>query len=306
MKRHATKQSDDDDQRESSSVGMRRSGRKDPLLRVDEVLATIHVTHRGTIKAFLDEKSSTTQRASSVLTTLYHLKPWSDFLVKQALDDGRASPKSFEEVTRTDVRPYAASCGRGYSVSVEDERKMYLKSFQRFVRGGSSGDGYPPEVEWLKKFKKKNKNLSERIRQRKIISREYLARIIGRQRTPLKRAIAAVLYDSGARRSELVALRAGGVEVHEHHAVLDLPFVDSREVGLKTGQQADHHHSRPAIPSAVDERPPVSGRPRSSALRERSAPEPLGRAHSRRARGHDTSDVLGCRRAPFYCARLPA
>jgi len=110
--------------------------------------------------------------------------------------------KSFEDVERQDVINTVARIEQSdYSEWTKKDFKVTLKKFFKWLR---KTEDYPHEVRWLKASMKNEKKLLPD----EILTEEEIKKIASASLNARDRALALVLYESGARVGEFLGLRA--------------------------------------------------------------------------------------------------
>lgn len=204
---------------------------------LDRILEDIpNEKNRETVRIFLEEQRANGVKLSSVVNQAGHVRHWAVFL----------GSKDFSAASKDDVRRFAnlrtverrwqGAGAKNPTIrtvpigqTTMNIRKVILKNFMRWQRGGAKTDPYPPEVVWLKQARSKD---DETMPVEAVLTRDDLHALIQGQAHVQAKAIIATLYDSGCRASEFCALRIKHVILDEHGAILTLP---KDGTNLKTG-----------------------------------------------------------------------
>ena len=162
----------------------------------------------------------------------------------QCLDDERATPATLNHYTaairtlnggglykrlkEADIRAWARGLDAHYAPETAWLYKHDVKLFLRWIHTKRLyGDGYPPCVSWLKAPRGRKKLGYE------ILSPTEVKRFIDVARGQRFRAMFFVLYESGARASELVGMKIKDVEFDQYGAILMI----GRGPNAKTGER---------------------------------------------------------------------
>jgi integrase len=192
--------------------------------------------NRCSLQVYLEEQRSNGTKLSSLMTQANHVRHRALFL----------GPKTFLEATKEDVRRFTSlrTTERSWRPSGSDRitvrrvpignttmniRKIMLRSFQRWVRGGTKRDPFPPDVSWLEQRRSAS---DEALPVEQILTPDELRLMIEAAAETQTKALLAVLYDPGARASEFCSLRIRDVIFDDHGAILALP---KTATNLKTG-----------------------------------------------------------------------
>jgi integrase len=194
---------------------------RDEEAAIERELANVGPTHVTLIRDYLDERAANGIKSGTLRLDAAHIADWA----------GSLCDRSFADAAREDVRKFISSRGRSgakLSTSALNLRKITVRSFQRWIRGGGKKDDYPPEVAWLETVKEQDE---DRILE-EVFTRDELAGLIGAVSHSQDRALLATLYDCGMRASEFLSLRIRDVAIDEYGIVLRL---QKGAKGLKTG-----------------------------------------------------------------------
>jgi site-specific recombinase XerD len=114
--------------------------------------------------------------------------------------------KDFTDVNKDDIKALVRKINsKGYTEWTKQFYRVTLRKFYRWLRGS---EGYPPEVSWLKTtIKSNNRQLPEDM-----LSQADVKRLILAAQHPRDRAMIAVLYETGCRVGELLALKIRNIE----------------------------------------------------------------------------------------------
>ena len=115
------------------------------------------------------------------------------------------------------------------SFSTREKRKEVFKPFYRWVLGIEEGQT-PPQFKGIKSRKTSHENVPVD----QLLTPEDLRAMLLHAKDDQQRAAIAVLYESGLRAGEFIALNIGSVVFDEYGAVLTLP---KGAQGLKTGSR---------------------------------------------------------------------
>jgi len=111
--------------------------------------------------------------------------------------------RDFEKCTKDDIKSLVARINNeNYTEWTKHFYKVTIRKFWKWVRGIEEDGAYPEEVKWIKctvKLKKK--------RPEDIPRDEDILKLLNACSTPRDRALVAVLYGSGCRIGELMALK---------------------------------------------------------------------------------------------------
>jgi len=114
--------------------------------------------------------------------------------------------KNFKEVEKMDMeRAIAIIENSSYAEWSKFDFKVITKRFYKWLLGGDSK--YPDCVSWIKHREPKNHTLPEQL-----ITEEEIKQLIAATDTPRDRALISLLYESGARISELILMQLKHVE----------------------------------------------------------------------------------------------
>jgi integrase/recombinase XerD len=113
--------------------------------------------------------------------------------------------------------------------STREKRKEIIRPFYRWLLGLDADDSIPQ----LKGIRSRA-NSHENVPADQLITKDELRSLLINARNTQRRAVIAVLYESGFRASEFVALNIGSVVFDQYGAVLTLP---KDGPGLKTGSR---------------------------------------------------------------------
>lgn len=192
--------------------------------------------NRETVRTYLEENRANGVRISSLLSQGNHLRHWAVFL-----GDRPFTAATKEDVRRfTNLRTTERTWRPGGTTKVIvrrvpignttlNIRKVTLKAFQRWARGGDKRGPYPEEVAWLTQ---KRSASDEALPVEQILTPDELRLMVEAAPDTQTKALLAALYDSGARASEFCSLRIGNVVFDDYGAILALPKDAS---DLKTG-----------------------------------------------------------------------
>ena len=165
-----------------------------------------------------------------------------DFL--QALKDDKVSPhtlrnyiaalktlnggKAHIKLTEADIRAWAEEIDRRYKPRTALVYNFSIKRFLKWVHTGHlDGDGYPESVKWIKAPRGKANFGGE------VLSKAEVKRLVDTANNQRDRALLFVLYESGARASELVGVKIGDVTFDQYGAVLRI----GRGPNAKSGER---------------------------------------------------------------------
>lgn len=150
-----------------------------------------------------------------------HLK-----VIAEHLDDTR-----FEELDKDDMKDLVEWVqGRDIAETTVADYKKVLKQFYKWLNG-EDGD-YPDNVDWITTTTPNGNGTLPKD----LLTRDDIDGLKDACRNPRDRAFIALLYETGARIGELIDLRVGDIEDHEHgrKVVIDgktgqrrLPLVES-------------------------------------------------------------------------------
>lgn len=253
-----------------------------------KILASVpNASHRKALQSFLDEQRANGARLSSLMNQANHLRHWATFLGKTTFKAATKdhvlafiNKRDFERTWNVKGRaPDAAPIVRTVrlSDSTLNIRKVVLKQFQRWVRGGDRRSPYPSEVAWLQQRRGTNEMPVEQI-----LKPDEVRRMIEAAPDTQDKALVHVLYDSGARASEFCSLRIGNVEFDSHGAILALP---KDGTDLKTGARRIR-----IITSSADLRRWINNHPHKG---DKTAPLWLAQAHRNGKRDPLRGKALG-------------
>jgi len=169
------------------------------------------------------KKSNTLSRRKKQLILQYK-----DEMLANGLSKGRAArftyylirlaewlPCEFEDADKETIKAVVSriECSK-YVPFSKMEHKLALRKFYKWLRGS---EDYPPEVKWIPMRLK----ASDRIKlPEQLLTEEDVRKLINAARTPRDRAFVAVLYESGARISEIALLRLKHVQFDAYGAKL--------------------------------------------------------------------------------------
>ncbi|MQY67763.1 MAG: tyrosine-type recombinase/integrase [Hadesarchaea archaeon] len=162
----------------------------------------------------------------------------------QALEDDKVGPhtmrnyiaalrtlngaKSYKQLGETDIRAWAREIDGRYKPRTALVYEFNIKRFLKWVHTGHlDGDGYPECVKWIKAPRSKANFGGE------ILSKAEVKQLADAANHQRDRALLFVLYESGARASELVGLKIGDVSFDQYGAVLRI----GRGPNAKSGER---------------------------------------------------------------------
>ncbi len=130
---------------------------------------------------------------------------------------GRHVKKEFQDMTKDDIIDYISSL-QGKSESLKDWAKLAIKMFFRWQRTGAitRGNPYPDIVSWIRVTQPKTK----KVRVEDCISADEYRLMLNACKNQRDRALVALLYDSGARISEIC-----NIQLKDVHMEGEMPFV---------------------------------------------------------------------------------
>lgn len=143
----------------------------------------------------------------------------------RALDGG----KPYKQLTEHDIRASMREIDNKYKTGTAWLYKLDIKRFLKWVHTGKlDGDGYPPCVSWLKNRRE------QRVFGFDILTQAEVKLIVDAAESQRDRALLFVLYESGCRASELLALKIKDNEFDPSGAVVRLGRVKGK---AKTGER---------------------------------------------------------------------
>lgn len=120
----------------------------------------------------------------------------------------------FDNATEDDIKSLILSIEKNPNYS-EWSRYMYkigIRKFYKWLRKSEK----PPEVAWIRAVMKYS---SDKLPEH-MLSEDEIRRMIEASRNPMRRALVAVLYESGCRIGEILTLRIKNITFDEYGAVL--------------------------------------------------------------------------------------
>ena len=118
--------------------------------------------------------------------------------------------KDFRRATKRDIQRLVGRIERGdYSAWTKHTYRAMIKRFWKWLKGDDRT--YPEEVEWIKVQTGREKKLPEEL-----LSEEEIKRMVDAAENPRDKALISVLYESGCRIGEVLALRMRHVEPNEY------------------------------------------------------------------------------------------
>jgi len=136
----------------------------------------------------------------------------------------RWTKKDYEEMTKEDIKDiiielenYRTKEGKPYSEASKCSFKLTLRKLFQILRGFDwKSKEYPPEVDWLSIRRKNNNNkLPDDI-----LTIQEVRKLVEASKNDKERAFVSVLYESGCRIGEMLALRIKHVQFDEYGAKL--------------------------------------------------------------------------------------
>ncbi|PTD94264.1 integrase [archaeon SCG-AAA382B04] len=116
--------------------------------------------------------------------------------------------KPFQETTKEDIKDLVAWINqRNLADSTKRTYKVILKVFYKWLNDGS----HPEKVEWIKTSTSKNNKLPKELLREKDIKK-----LLSGAENPRTKALISLLWETGARIGELIDLKIGDIEDHEH------------------------------------------------------------------------------------------
>jgi site-specific recombinase XerD/uncharacterized OB-fold protein len=125
--------------------------------------------------------------------------------------------KNFDEMNKDDVKNLVKEIEfSNYKQWTKQCYKITIKKFFQFIRGYEwDSKQYPPEVSWIKVSSKNNNRLPEEI-----LSFEEVQKMVENASNLRDKALIYVLYESGARISEIMGLKIKHVSFDKDGAVI--------------------------------------------------------------------------------------
>lgn len=120
--------------------------------------------------------------------------------------------KRLEDVVIDDVKNIVVHLETSeYALNTKRDCKITLRMFYTWLRGGTDR---PPEVAWFKTAVKKHQTkLPEEL-----LTEEEIEKLINAEPNPRQRALIALLYETGCRIGELMAMKIKNIAFDEHGA----------------------------------------------------------------------------------------
>lgn len=130
---------------------------------------------------------------------------------------GRAVQKPFNEVTKADIKNFLMGLHlRGCKESTLNEYRIKLRHFFTFLYGTNE---YPDVVSWIQLAKTESPEISEDA----LITKTEVRKLAEAADNARDRALVTVLYESAARRSELLSVDLSHVRADRYGFVIKLP-----------------------------------------------------------------------------------
>jgi len=124
--------------------------------------------------------------------------------------------KPFQEATREDIETVLQKIEKeNYSAWTKQNYRVILKRFYKWLR---KSEQYPPEVSWIKTTIKKSE---EKIPDQ-LLTPEEVKKLVYSADNIRDKALIMLLYDSGARISEIGTLKTGSIIFQENYALVTL------------------------------------------------------------------------------------
>lgn len=193
--------------------------------------------NRETVLRYIEERSANSIKPATCGVDANALRALCVFLGEKRLEDVTKQDiiAYLNRARQVQVKNVKAAGGTRRVMEVEvrlsrstlEKRKEVIKPFFRWLRG-MEGKDYPPEVRSLKS----KKGDGDMIPTSDLITPAELKTMLQSYQDPQRRARVAVLYETGFRAGEFVALNVGSVQFDKYGAVLTLP---KGVPGLKTG-----------------------------------------------------------------------
>lgn len=140
---------------------------------------------------------------------------------------GRYIKKPFNEVTKEELKDFFFELhNQGRMQSTIDEYKMKIKRFYQFLYGT---DEYPDVVKWIKVSGKRFKKRTEE----ELLNRQDIKKMLMACDNSRDRAIIKVLYESAARRSELLSCDVRHILPDKYGIRLKLPKSKTEERAVR-------------------------------------------------------------------------
>lgn len=135
--------------------------------------------------------------------------------------------KDIDKITKDDLKNFIADVeSSDYSVWTKHDYRVIIKKFFSWLEYGDEYqskvkiDGYPEKIKWIiATVKEKDK---PKIQAKDILTEEEINKMINSANTIRDKAFIAVLYETGARISEVGNLKYGDITPDEYGYLLDL------------------------------------------------------------------------------------
>lgn len=138
--------------------------------------------------------------------------------------------KDFDKATIEDMRRVVGiiNTHERYGEWTKWGYKVMIKLFWKWLEGNS--EEYPDKVKWIKRQSKP----PTKVKAKDLITRDELKDLIKAAKNDRDRCLVALLYESGARLGELLAIKIGDINFNDDHAKLTLLTEKGREGETRT------------------------------------------------------------------------
>jgi len=139
--------------------------------------------------------------------------------------------KPFKEMTKKDIADFFVICKeKKYGPEALEYHRIGIKRFFKWLLG--EDEIYPENVRWLKK----SNGLKKQTLPEELLTKEDVLRIVEASGNPRDRALLMTLYESSARRGEIVSCRIKHLKFDDGYATLLFPLRSVSRTGTaKTG-----------------------------------------------------------------------
>jgi len=172
------------------------------VLRLMQRISELPEGNRRLVELFIEEEQAKGKSAATI-------RKYLEFLL------WAGNKIDFESATKRDIIKLVGEIeSSDKSAWTKSKERAMLKKFFHWLRG--NGNGYPPEVAWIRTGVPRN----EKLLPEDILTPEEVERLIEVAKDIRTKALVATLYDTGCRASELLAMRVKDVSFDEYSAIV--------------------------------------------------------------------------------------